>query len=199
MSQEDWSLQAFFFLSSLSFRYCLSWNQILCGNFNKSNIDSRFCETRSYLYGQDAGAGGRGHRKYYWFEWRWNVRKTGVAIYWNVQRMTTAMQKPWISSIITVTVQVRCNGSRKKKKTYTQNPIKYYKVKSPKTKNYSPLSSWEVGRCTRRLCQTNLISLHLLSTFSNRLYLSLLIRTLIIALASFKSTKQCQNLKRREL
>lgn len=50
-----------------------------------------------------------------------------------------------------------------------------------------------------RLCQTNLICLHLLSTFSNTLYLSLLIRTLIIALASFKSTKECQNLKRREL
>lgn len=42
---------------------------------------------------------GWGHSKYSWFEWRWNVRKTGVAIYWNVQRMTTAMQKSWISSI----------------------------------------------------------------------------------------------------
>lgn len=46
-----------FFYHHLSFRYCLSWNQILRGNFNKSNIDSHFCETRSYLYGQDAGAG----------------------------------------------------------------------------------------------------------------------------------------------
>lgn len=42
-----------FFFSS--FWYSLSSNQILCGDFNKSKIESHFCETLSHLYRRGGG------------------------------------------------------------------------------------------------------------------------------------------------
>ena len=50
---------------SFAFRYHLSSNQILRGDFNKSKIGSRFCETLRHFYRRDAGGWGGGHRKYF--------------------------------------------------------------------------------------------------------------------------------------
>lgn len=84
------------------------------------------------------------------------------------------------------------------KKIHTKKtPIKYYKVNLQRQRIILH-SAFEKSEDAQGGCVKPILFASL-SKFSNRLYLSLLIRTLIIALASFKSTKECQNLKRREL
>lgn len=107
------------------------------------------------------GWGGRGHRKYYWFEWRWNVRKTGVAIYWNVQRMTTARQKSSISSISHSNSSGMSHWLQKKKihTQKTQSNITKWISKDKELFSARLLRSQEMHK--ERLCQTNLVCLHL--------------------------------------